>query len=162
MTHPEPGRYGRRKHRRRGQALVEFALVLPIFLVILSGILDFGFLLFNRMTVINSAREGARAAAMVSDTTTVDSVAKAAAESAAASAGLTLTDANITVTCVKGASTTTTAPCNWNLHSSDPHGAQQGDSVSVSITYQYHTFFPLLMGQSINLSTTVQMVLDSA
>ena len=33
---------GRRRKRTRGQALVEFALVIPIFLLVLCGILDFG------------------------------------------------------------------------------------------------------------------------
>ena len=33
---------GRRHHGRRGQALVEFALVFPIFMLVLSGIMDFG------------------------------------------------------------------------------------------------------------------------
>ena len=31
-----------RRHDRRGQALVEFALVIIVFLVILMGIVDFG------------------------------------------------------------------------------------------------------------------------
>ncbi len=36
--------------------------MLPVFLLILSGLLDFGFMLYSRMTVISAAREGARAA----------------------------------------------------------------------------------------------------
>ena len=34
----------RKKKRESGQAMVEFALVLPIFLLLVMGILDFGFL----------------------------------------------------------------------------------------------------------------------
>ena len=52
----------RGKRRTRGQALVEFALVFPIFFLILAGILDFGFLMYSRITLINATREGARAA----------------------------------------------------------------------------------------------------
>ena len=62
MSNPKPGLSDRRSSRKRGQAMVEFALVIPIFMLVLSGILDFGFMLYSRMTVINSAREGARAA----------------------------------------------------------------------------------------------------
>jgi len=55
-----------RKLRRseKGQAMVEFALVLPILLLILCGILDFGWLYFNQLTLNNAAREGARYAAI--------------------------------------------------------------------------------------------------
>ena len=53
-------RRSRRGSRTRAQALVEFAVVLPVFLLILAGILDFGFILYSRMTVINAARDGAR------------------------------------------------------------------------------------------------------
>ena len=48
-------------HRREhGQALVEFALVLPILLLLLCGIIDFGWLYYNQITLNNAAREGAR------------------------------------------------------------------------------------------------------
>lgn len=46
----------------RGAELVEFALVLPLMLLVLLGIIDFG-LLFQRYHVVtNAAREGARVA----------------------------------------------------------------------------------------------------
>jgi hypothetical protein len=53
---------------KKGQAIVETALILPIIILILMGIIDFG-LMFNRYLVINNAaREGARNAAVgVSD-----------------------------------------------------------------------------------------------
>jgi len=48
------------KNNRRGQAMVEFALVLPILLLLLCGIIDFGWLYYNQITLNNAAREGAR------------------------------------------------------------------------------------------------------
>ena len=48
--------------RRRGQALVEFALILPILLVILLGTVDAGRLIFAYNSVANAAREGGRTA----------------------------------------------------------------------------------------------------
>jgi Flp pilus assembly protein TadG len=52
------------KRRTRGQALVEFALVLPIFLVILFGIIDLGRYVYTANALGNGAREGARAASV--------------------------------------------------------------------------------------------------
>lgn len=45
-----------------GQALVEFALVLPLFMLILMGIIDFGWFFYNYIGVENSARNAARIA----------------------------------------------------------------------------------------------------
>ena len=47
------------KHEE-GQAMVEFALILPIFLLILCGIIDFGWLFYNQLSLNNACREGAR------------------------------------------------------------------------------------------------------
>ena len=44
----------------KGQSMVEFVLVLPIFLLLLFAIVDFGMGLHAWITVTNSAREGAR------------------------------------------------------------------------------------------------------
>lgn len=44
----------------RGQSVAELALVLPIFLMIVMGIIEFGFLMSDYVTVVNGAREGAR------------------------------------------------------------------------------------------------------
>jgi len=49
---------------RRGQAMVEFALVIPIFLLLLVAIFDLGRAVFAYNTLTNAAREGARLAAV--------------------------------------------------------------------------------------------------
>lgn len=56
-----------------GQTLVEFSLVLPIFLVLLFALVDFGRGYYSWVLVTNAAREGARAAAVQSDSATIDS-----------------------------------------------------------------------------------------
>lgn len=48
--------------RTRAQALVEFALVLPVFLLIIFGLIDGGRLIFTYNTTSNAARSGARVA----------------------------------------------------------------------------------------------------
>jgi Flp pilus assembly protein TadG len=52
---------GRGKWRdERGGAMVEFALILPVLMIILLGILEGGLLLFNQHIITNASREGAR------------------------------------------------------------------------------------------------------
>jgi hypothetical protein len=56
--------YRRLVRRERGAELIEFALVLPLLLLLVLGIVDFGFL-FQRLEVVtNAAREGARIAVL--------------------------------------------------------------------------------------------------
>jgi Flp pilus assembly protein TadG len=49
--------------RQRGQSLVEFGLILPVFLLLFATTLDLGRLAFAQVTVTNAAREGAFQAA---------------------------------------------------------------------------------------------------
>lgn len=50
-----------------GQSVVEAALVIPLFILILCGILDFGWIFTNQLMVNNCSREGARYAVVHSD-----------------------------------------------------------------------------------------------
>lgn len=54
----------RRAARDRGAAAVEAALVLPLLLMLVFGIIDFGRMLNAQITVTEAAREGARAASL--------------------------------------------------------------------------------------------------
>lgn len=45
----------------RGAAAVEFALILPLFCLILLGIVEFSLALYDKAVITNAAREGARA-----------------------------------------------------------------------------------------------------
>jgi Flp pilus assembly protein TadG len=47
-----------------GAELIEFALVLPLFLLVALGIIDFGFLFQRYEVITNAAREGARVAVL--------------------------------------------------------------------------------------------------
>jgi hypothetical protein len=53
-------RISRRTFRRRGQSIVEFAMMAPILLILLSGIFEFGFMFSSYLAIIDSARNSAR------------------------------------------------------------------------------------------------------
>jgi Flp pilus assembly protein TadG len=71
-------RYPRTGDRRRstGQGLVEFALVLPIFIFLLVSLFDLGRAVFAYNTLTNAAREGARLAIVNQDIPTIVARAK--------------------------------------------------------------------------------------
>lgn len=52
------------KNNENGQTLVEFALILPILLLLVMGIIQFGIIFSAQIGITNAAREGARMAAV--------------------------------------------------------------------------------------------------
>lgn len=63
----------------KGQAIIEFALVLPILLLLLCAIMDFGWIYGNRLLADNACREAARYTAIhYYDSTSDDDAAIAA------------------------------------------------------------------------------------
>ena len=73
----------------KGQSLVEFALVVPILLIFILGILEFGWLLNAKITLTSAAREGVRAA-VVSTVSRDTRAFNAASESVDGVSGITL------------------------------------------------------------------------
>jgi Flp pilus assembly protein TadG len=71
---PGSGRIARfwRRDSEAAQTLVEFSLILPLFLILIFALVDFGRAFFAWQTVTSAAREGARAAAVGGSTSTVD------------------------------------------------------------------------------------------
>ena len=66
-------------NNNRGQALVEFALMLPVLMLLIIGMMEFGLIINQYMVVTEAAREGARSAAVGNSNTTIISVTKIAA-----------------------------------------------------------------------------------
>jgi hypothetical protein len=59
----------RTRRAQRGQSLLEFAIVVPLFLLLLFALIDFSRLLFTYVSLVNGARDLSRMAAISSRTT---------------------------------------------------------------------------------------------
>lgn len=81
-----------RLNNERGQATVELALVLPVLLLILFGIMEFGRVFSSYLILTNAAREGARLAAVGASDTAIEQRVEDAA------AGLDLNRLTVTIT----------------------------------------------------------------
>jgi len=104
-----------------GQAMVEFALVLPVLLLLIFGIIQFGILFNNYVTLTDAVRAGARQAAV--SRTVPDPVAATESRLKKSAAGLDADDLVITVTPYDPTDGTAT----W----------AQGGDVTVKATYPY-------------------------
>lgn len=105
----------RRIRAEDGAVAVEFALLLPILVALLLGIMEFSLVMNAQITLTNAAREGARTVAVEND----QSAARADIRAAATVLDPVLTDANIrfspTGTCVAGATSVTTITYNYKF-----------------------------------------------
>ncbi len=54
-----------RLNNEKGLAAIEFGIILPILLVLVMGIIDFGMLMTSRASMVSASREGARAGIVV-------------------------------------------------------------------------------------------------
>ena len=63
--------------KRGGVALFEFALVMPMLLLLVFGIMEFGWYAKNSLAVSNAAREGARAASVGRSTSDIEARVRA-------------------------------------------------------------------------------------
>jgi len=106
-------RNGRAVHDR-GAAALEFALVLPILLILVLGIVEFGRVFNVQISVTNAAREGARVMAIRNS----PADARAAAIAAAPAVNPAISAGNITVAptdCDGGGTVTVTIRYHVNL-----------------------------------------------
>lgn len=81
---------------RKGAAVVEMAIVLPIFVLVSLGIIEFGRAMMVSQLVTNSAREGARLA-MLTGSTNIE-VEQAVKNFLVAAADVESSDVSVTIT----------------------------------------------------------------
>ncbi len=103
--------------------MVELAIVLPLLLALIFGIIEFGRAYNNQLTLTHAAREGVREYALTQDSAVGIATAKAAA---------TTLDPNLM--------TVTVTACN------------EGQPTTLRITYPFQLFIPLFPSQPITLA----------
>lgn len=110
----------------KGQAMVELALLLPLLLLIVFGITEFGraWLVSNALT--NAAREGARRASISATDPTIDPARAALRDHVADACPFPIDQSNITIT-------STAAP--------PQHGV---DTITVAVTYPFKSVVPFI------------------
>ena len=82
----------------RGASAVEFALILPLLLCVLFGIVEFGLLMYNKAVITNASREGARAGIVFSprpDAPTIEQIVRNYADAHVISFPTGMTNPNV-------------------------------------------------------------------
>lgn len=129
---------------QRGAAAVEFAIVTPVLLLMLFGMIDFGVVMGAQSVVANAAREGARTAALGGSTIASENVVRAAISELA---GATNAGTQVTVTCTTAAG----AACNLDDATGDT-----GGTVTVRLRYLHTWLSPVVLGFAPTITLTGQ------
>jgi Flp pilus assembly protein TadG len=125
----------------RGASAVEFALVVPFLLLIISGIISFGMMLSFRQTMSQAATEGARSGAL--STGTSASARGTDAKSAASDALNALKVGGVKLSC-----TATNVTCTYTEAACANDSAHICSTLTVSYPYRAH---PMLSLPLVNL-----------
>jgi hypothetical protein len=118
-------------------------MVLPLFLLILAAIVDFGMGLATTITISNAAREGARLGTVNPSPSAIETRVRAVAE------GLDTSRLTVTSSCLKPSGSSWVA-CTGS-------GWEAGDSMVVRAEYEYRVLWPLAFGTVIPLASSVEM-----
>jgi Flp pilus assembly protein TadG len=132
----------RRWRSERGAAAVETAIVLPVLLLVIFGIIDFGRALDAKIQLTQAAREGARVAALPVAIHPGASTATMVSDRVAASTSLT----GVTVA-------TGTMPDGTAQTIYCPYSPTYRDSARVTVTYTFKFITPLSAIASLLKST---------
>lgn len=106
----------------KGQAIVEMALILPILIMILFGIVEFGRVLNTYIVMTNLSREAARAGAIGSADTSINDLVK----NSAADSGFDSTQVSVTI-----------SPTSLSKRA-------RGTSVKVTVSYPVDIIAPVI------------------
>ncbi len=128
------------RKQRRGAAAVEFAVVAPVFFLLVFGMVEYGRMVMVQQIIVNSAREGCRAAVLDGSTT---AGVKTTTINAMAAGNITITTSNVTVS------------------PDPPSSAEFGDPVTVTVTVPFNqvSWLPSPMylgGKSMTAATTMR------
>lgn len=141
MTLPRH-RLARSRRHSRGQSLAEFALVFPILMLIIGGIIQFGVIFWGQNTLNQVVRDTGRWAATQTDCTVATGTAPvvATANAIASNSALIGSITNVTV--------------SWTGSPCPPTDNQDEAWVHIRIDSQVPIFFPFVPGSGTIFSET--------
>lgn len=156
-------RSGRRaRHAQRGTAIVEFALVLPLLLILLFGIAELGLLLYDKTVITSASRAAVRQGVAFGENSTGQPLYMSVTNiGQIATGGLSTmlidfgtASPNVTVT-----SCTSSGTCSAGA------GCSSGNSLTVTVTYAFQGIvlgaalspFPAALKNALTLTSSTMM-----
>jgi Flp pilus assembly protein TadG len=150
-----------------GSALVEFTFVLPVLLLLVLGLAQFGLMFYDYILVTNAAATGARQLALSRTDANAYTDTITAISNAAPSLGLSATCAAASTPCitmsVNGAACSSNSGCQTDLVTASGTVPPQPASVTVSYSCTVNTIMPaylINLAGVCPLTSTMQQVVE--
>lgn len=121
-----------------GGAVIEFALVLPLLLLVTFGIIEFGVALYDKAVITNSSREGARAGVTFRTPALTDEQISTMVTDASEPLLITFGDA-----------------ATLRVSVSRPNGNAEGDPLTVTVTYDFTGLVVMTGTHTLTSATTM-------
>jgi Flp pilus assembly protein TadG len=142
----------RRSRGERGASLVEFALVLPVLIILIFGIIDFGFAFNSYIELRSGSREGARLAAVNNGCNT--------AASGCATGGPAQKDALVTATRARTTGLANSSDVKVGFSFPDAGAKNVGNNVEVCLVYPFQSVTGLFNFLNTDLKSKAVMRLE--
>jgi hypothetical protein len=127
----------RKRKQTKGQGIIEFALLLPLLILIIVGVFDLGRAFFGLITITNTAREMARQYVLSYPDpipiTTYNSILQDAQDS-----GINVQSGDVSITC--------------------PDGCGIGKAVRVTVNYSMPLIIGWVLPNNLNMSRSIDML----
>ena len=137
-----------------GQSMVEFAMILPLFVLFIVGIFELGRAFFSFIAISNAAREGARVATFWPGKTTGNNVVNAIETEIGNSPMVNMDNASYLIECFSGGPNYVVRP-----HDNNPLVCDSGKPVRVTVTYQFELILKLIFPNPIMLRRSAVMMI---
>jgi Flp pilus assembly protein TadG len=147
------------QRRVRGQALVEFALIVPLLLLIVIGLFDLGRAVFAYNAISNAAREGGRTA--IVNQHKPDIIARAAAQATSLGVSTSAACTGDVPSGPSGVCTTFVLPSDMSTDCSST--LAPGCVAIVNVKYTFTPITPIIgnIVGSITMNATTQQIIES-
>jgi len=146
-------RRGIRRAGSRAQALVEFALVAPLFFLLIFAVIDFGRYVYYVQILNNAAREGARYAIVHGS----NSLNPTGPTSSDPSGNAVKSVVRSYAVGVIGDSTVLVVNPSWNPTSLNTRGTR----VTVQVTYPFHSVIPVVPLPPVTINGESTLVINN-
>lgn len=132
---------------QKGAAAIEFAIVLPLLVILVFGVIEVGLLLYNKQVITNASREGARAGITLTDPDLWDDASREVEIQTIVSDYCTNDDGNSILINLNGpdALDPDGNPAN-NIIVIPPDADAGNFDLSVEVRYDYNFFFGAILG----------------
>jgi hypothetical protein len=136
---------------KRGQSLVEFALLLPLLVLVIFGVLELGRVFFAYIAITNAAREGARVFTFWPNFTTIDNIETAVYNEVG---DVPLVDVGrISSIIIQCGNAYDAVPSDIPLAN-----CPKFEPIRVTVTYNYDLIFRFIFPESITLRRSAEML----